>query len=187
MFCLFSPAWGSPEFFFNPDSFNSSCHFNIYGCLLDISDDNGNDVSDMGIIHSDFLNLFVATSLLPVPSVGKGVFARSDIPAGSLLAICRGPVTWNTNVASSNRDSHYISFEDQTFYFRFADGICQYINDIVDLSAFPVGSFEKDLDMPLMPGFSYNSEQMQMGAVDCIMVARRDIPAGAEIFHSFGK
>lgn len=168
----------------NTNAFNSSCYFSVTGCVLPVTE----EAARVDIIHSDQLNLYVAPSLLPIRNVGHGVFARSNIPAGSVLAVCRGPVKWNARTASSDRDSHMISFGNGSYIFQFTDDICQHINDIVDVKAFPSPTLSGhgDEDMPLLPGFSYNSVQSQHWTIHCVMISTVDIPAGAEVFHSFG-
>ena len=78
---------------------------------------------------SDWMVIYVNESSLPVPNIGKGVFARMDIESGELICEYRGPVIEEEHTPVSSMPTiiplpSYVGFfiKKEAAYFIIVDG-----------------------------------------------------------------
>jgi hypothetical protein len=146
-------------------------------------------------VDSDFLFLYVAPTSLPYAGGGVGVFAKVAIPKGEILCEHRGAVL----PASVAYQSDY-SFTITTAVHQSVNiipqhgkmGICAFFNDCVKV----IGSnyTTEQLDdmqrtykaLESYPGFEWNAAPLSTGMGKVFVMATKPIPAGSEIFYSYG-
>jgi len=150
-------------------------------------------------INSELLLLYAAPSTLG-GDVGRGLFARVDIPAGTILCEYRGLVMdasdpsvseYSFSIASAEIGQKVItaipSVDSDRFMQRYS--LAMYINDCVSLHD---NYTENDIDnilsgemeLPLLHGCSYNAVPQREGS-KVFAVATVDIKRGEEIFFSY--
>jgi len=164
-----------------PPSFNSSCYFSYNGCPIPGPD------SDPSVIHTDELALFASPSL--VPGAGFGVFAKHDIPKGTIVNLAAGRVILLPLKSNNDRLSHIMSLRENEFFVVSMDNMAGLVNDIVDVRGLKESTFydvqEEAWHVPHWPGYHLNTVQMDIFG-HCAIVTVEDIPAGAELFHDYG-
>lgn len=148
---------------------------------------------------SEYISLYEAPSLLPVANIGVGLFAKYDIPAGTMICEYRGDKTYfyPTEIQSdkfsgllNSRNRQWISIgvcpcacsNDAAHVVGRTYSRKEYSNILEDQF---VGILTS---MPTMPGFSYNSLRgtMYEDNVKSFIIAIKNISAGAEILNHFG-
>lgn len=137
----------------------------------------------LGYFESDFLSLYIATSSLPVPGIGHGVFAKYNVPKDSYLCEYSGYVYPQTDFIP-DVISLPISTPDGTPYNLLSTNICSYINDIVN----PVGYNSSSGDeLPLFTNKDRNAVLLYTKSGKIFAIATRDIKAHEEIFINYGR
>ena len=135
----------------------------------------------VGFFESDFLSLYAATSTLPVPGIGHGVFAKYDIPKGSYLCEYTGYVYPQEDyvpgvVALS------IQRPDGHPYHLLSTSICSYINDAINPLA-----YDGSNSPPLFEGKEHNAALLYTSSGKIYAVATQDIQAYSEVFLDYGR
>jgi len=110
-----------------------------------------------------------------LPGTGKGLFTKVTIPKGTRITEYKGKVmTWKEVQADVDDHIGYVFwFSNQHVIdaWKTKKGVAHYANDAMGITR--------------VPGVKNNSEyETEKGR--CYIVATRDIPAGAEIFVSYG-
>ena len=109
-----------------------------------------------------------------IPGAGKGLFTTKFIPKGTRIAEYKGRVrTWKE--VENEHSNYYIFYVDENHVIdagRHKTSIARYINDAKGLKK--------------IKGLSNNAEFVVDG-LKAFVEARKDIPAGAEIFVGYGK
>ncbi len=162
--------------------------------------------ADVPATDSDYLNLFIDKTTLPgADIIGNGVFAKNDIPVGSIICEYRGPIVINQDLTERNLEVR----SDKTFKISYPDGrdatiigtgICSLINDcawinnnneianlevLYYLNSRNVTNIEDQ--MPIIPGYGYNSRSMIINPSKVFIVSTREIKKGEEIFYPYGR
>lgn len=146
-------------------------------------------------IDSDFLFMKIEPSSLPFEGAGMGVFAKVEIAANEILCEYRGATIPEEQAFNSNYlySSKKITGEGFHIVPDMNKPICAIINDCAlivgnnytneELEAYEAND---TLIMPTYPGYAYNARPMftLMGKV--FIISNEIIPAGAEIFYSYG-
>ena len=152
---------------------------------------------NINALDSDYVFLDIRETTLPLPqSAGlrQGVFAKTDIPASEILCEYRGAVI----TASIEFKSDYsfttadINGERITVIPHSNKAICSFINDgahiiganykEADLAAIEAGT----LKISTYPGAEYNTRALATKMGKIFIVSSKFIPAGAELFFSYG-
>jgi hypothetical protein len=157
-------------------------------------------------VDSDLLMLYIDQTSLPYVSIGKGVFAKYDIPEDEILCEYRGMV-----IGHEYRLKQGIMLDkvmrvpgpDGVDLFMVGDGVCATINDsaritvldeygnhVVPYSDEELDWFEASTDVnciPTHPGYSYNAWYDIRKATGKVFVRSLvNISAGSEIFAPYG-
>ena len=160
----------------------SSCVLSVFSfcafyCFVSVNS------SVLGYFESDFLSLYIATSSLPVPGIGHGVFAKYNIPNGSYLCEYSGYVYPQTDYIA-DVVSLPVSPPDGTPYHLLGTNICSYINDIVNPIGYNTNSGE---ELPVFANKDRNAALLYTKSGKIFVIATRDIKAYEEIFMSYGR
>ena len=148
---------------------------------------------------SEYISLYKAPSLLPVPNIGLGLFAKFDIPVGTIICEYRGENSYYyPSKMKSDKWSHIVDSRDRQW---ISMGVCPCAcsNDAAHIvgrtysskeysSIFLDQSVGNYTSTPKIPGFSFNSWRGNTftGNVKSFIVSIKDISAGAEILNHFG-
>ena len=145
--------------------------------------------TDIVAIDSDYLLLREASSTLPFPA-GNGVFAKQDIPAGTIVCEYRGPVVeaeQATRLPSTKAMNIDLNGVDHTI---IGNTICAMINDCANILGREIildssGQEVKPETFAPYEGYSYNVNFLShLGKM--FAVSSRDIKEGEELFASYG-
>lgn len=168
-----------------------------YFCFLTIPED---DVRSSGYnyipaVDSDYLFLEVKPSLLPVPDVGVGVFAKSDIPAGEIICEFRGPTVDDDIAIVSNKGYNIV--HDGKKKKILGNTICSMINDCaavydVKYTTEDIKRLKESKDffesvIPPYDGYRYNAKGHWTVTGKVFIISTELIKAGTEICFSYGK
>jgi hypothetical protein len=146
-------------------------------------------------LDSDFLFLEVKPSLLPVPGIGDGVFATSDIPAGEIICEFRGPIVDDDIAIDSNKGYNIV--HDGKKKKILGNTICSMINDCAAIygakyTAEDIKRFKESDDffesvIPPYDGYRYNAKGWWTVTGKVFVISTELIKAGTEICFSYGK
>ena len=142
------------------------------------------------MIDSDEINLFTGPSLLPA-GVGMGVFAKYDIPEGTILCEYQGPTYPLDATIQSNKWSSAL-LVNGLYWKSIGVGPCSMMNDPSLIRSYSLEELERLYDpqsqeeIPLLPGFSSNVGRASNGPKSFV-VSTHFIHAGAELFYQYGK
>lgn len=139
-------------------------------------------------LDSDFLLLRTAPSSLPVP-VGEGVFAKQDIPEGTILCEYRGPVVESRLAITIGSDKGMDIGLNGVQYTILGSNICAMINDCANINVpqykLDENGAERHVDFIPHKGYSYNAAFLaHLGKM--FAVSSTDIKTGDEIFVPYG-
>jgi SET domain-containing protein len=108
-----------------------------------------------------------------LPGAGKGLFTKKMIPKGTRILEYKGRIT--TWKEAANADNGYIYYVKR--------------NHVIDAKPFPkaLGRYSNDArGLKKVTGITNNAEYIEEG-LKVFINAKKDIPAGGEIFVSYGK
>lgn len=152
-------------------------------CSLSIFIEGGKVVKTKKELHSDTLLLYIKKSSLP-RNIGEGVFARKDIPAGSIVCEYRGNVVPMTDPVTQLSDKVMGLNVAGVDYAILGDNICAIINDAANVLDTP--KFDDMGEYLPYRGFGNNCEMVgNFGKL--FYVSTRDIDKGEELFVSYGR
>jgi len=160
---------------------------------------------ELAAVESDFIALFIENTSLPHASIGKGVFAKVDLPADEIVCEYRGmAVKHEARLKIASDKFMQATGPRGEDIFLLGDCICALINDsaritvkdgtgrfVVPYSDDELTAFEKSpyLDsIPVHPGFSYNVKYDRGNGTGKVFVKTLvNISAGSELFAAYGR
>lgn len=171
---------------------------------------NQEDYYGVKAIDSDYLNLYIGPTSLPIPG-HVGVFAKNPIKQGDVVCEYRGPVVKKTIAERLKLDNNYtweMVDPDGDLAYILGDTICAYINDCINIVGNPLVRSNKFLDewqKNLTEGnekgdspsgwvpdevqckrpHEVNLVSMSVGH-KVLLVAKKDLDPGEELFYYYG-
>mmetsp|Transcript_21351 Transcript_21351/g.48331 ORF Transcript_21351/g.48331 Transcript_21351/m.48331 type:complete len:218 (+) Transcript_21351:159-812(+) len=147
-------------------------------------------------VDSDYLLLRQAASLLPVPGIGLGVFAKAAIRANDIICEFRGPVILAEDLHHFPGDKNFgVVGPDDLLYVIIGQNVCAYINDCSTVLAqnYTLEEWQAMDETTYVSqrkcydGFSDNAFILKASAAPTkiFVAASRDIEAGEEIFFPY--
>ena len=134
-------------------------------------------------LNSDTLLLYTKKSSLP-RNIGDGVFARKDIPVGSIVCEYRGNIVAMNDPMTQLSDKVMGLNVAGVDYAILGDNICAIINDAANVLDNP--RFDGMGEYLPYRGFDNNCEMVgNFGKL--FYVSTRDIEKGEELFVSYGR
>jgi hypothetical protein len=155
-----------------------------------------NNPNAANAVDSDYFLLYRQNSTLPIENIGSGVFAKYNIPAGSIICEFRGPIVAAEVISKmvDNDKVHDTTGPDGLMYKILVDNVCAYVNDCTAALHRPytveewhaVNNSNYGPGVPCIDNFSYNSYPMFQLSGKVFAMSTREILAGEEIFYPYG-